>query len=213
MKILVINPNSDSKMTENMEKSLENYKKNDIKLIFKTLENAPSFINSHETIAQVGIDLIETVKEYDSQVDGFIVACHLDPMLDAAKEVTNKPVIGIGEASMKVASMICDKFSVIGSSSKTVELKTNLVKKYGLLDKLASVRYITEEEESYEFNDAMAHIAKRAVDEDSAEIIVLGCAGFSGLDTYIEEKIGRCVLDGVVCAYYLLTGLLEYKAK
>ena len=59
----------------------------------------------------------------------------------------------------------------------------------------------------------MAHIAKKAVDEDNAEIIVLGCAGFTGLDTYIEEKIGTCVLDGVVCSYYLLTGLLEYKSK
>jgi allantoin racemase len=43
-----------------------------------------------------------------------------------------------------------------------------------------------------------------------AEVIVLGCAGMSGLDRRLSEKIGAPVLDGVVCALIIATGLVKY---
>jgi allantoin racemase len=43
-----------------------------------------------------------------------------------------------------------------------------------------------------------------------AEITVLGCAGMSGLDKRLSEEIGAPVLDGVVCALIITTGLVRY---
>ena len=48
-----------------------------------------------------------------------------------------------------------------------------------------------------------------ALKEDMAEVIVLGCAGMAGLDRHLEEKLGVPVLDGVVCALIIATGLVR----
>jgi len=46
-----------------------------------------------------------------------------------------------------------------------------------------------------------------------AEVIVLGCAGMAGLDKRMEEKLGVPVLDGVVCALIIASGLVKYGAS
>jgi allantoin racemase len=48
------------------------------------------------------------------------------------------------------------------------------------------------------------------VEEDGAEVIVLGCAGLSGMDREIREALDVPVLDGVVCALILATGFARY---
>ena len=49
----------------------------------------------------------------DQDSDAFILACWGDPGLEAAREVTVKPVIGIAEASLYVANMVAAKWSVV----------------------------------------------------------------------------------------------------
>jgi allantoin racemase len=39
------------------------------------------------------------LRENEDDFDAFVIACHDDPNLDAMKEITAKPVVGIGEAS------------------------------------------------------------------------------------------------------------------
>ena len=43
-----------------------------------------------------------------------------------------------------------------------------------------------------------------------AEVLVLGCAGFAELDKRMERELGVPVLDGVVCALIVATGLVKY---
>jgi allantoin racemase len=52
--------------------------------------------------------------------------------------------------------------------------------------------------------------AKTALKQDMAEVIVLGCAGLAGLDRRLAEQLGDPVLDGVVCALIIATGLVKY---
>jgi len=47
------------------------------------------------------------------------------------------------------------------------------------------------------------------MEEDLAEVIVLGCAGFAGMDKRMSEKLGVPVLDGIVCALIVATGLVK----
>ena len=55
--------------------------------------------------------------------------------------------------------------------------------------------------------------AAPAVDEDMAEVIVLGCAGMTGLDKRLESELGVPVLDGVVCALIIASGLVKYQTS
>ncbi len=53
----------------------------------------------------------------------------------------------------------------------------------------------------------------RSIKEDMAEVLVLGCAGMTGLDKHLEEKLGIPVLDGIVCALIIASGLVKYKVS
>ena len=57
---------------------------------------------------------------------------------------------------------------------------------------------------------AIEREALAAVKEDGAEVICLGCAGMSGLDKELQQKLGVPVLDGVVCALKLLELFYQY---
>jgi len=52
--------------------------------------------------------------------------------------------------------------------------------------------------------------ALSALEEDMAEVIVLGCAGMAGLDKRLEEKLAAPVLDGIACALIIAAGLVKY---
>ena len=52
--------------------------------------------------------------------DAVVIACFDDTGLDAARCLTAKPVIGIGEAAYHMASMISNKFSVVTTLARSV---------------------------------------------------------------------------------------------
>lgn len=206
MKILIINPNSDHTMTEQIQKTADTFAGTEFDVVCKSTPGAPQFIETYEDQIKAAPGMIQLVRE-NAEYDAFIVACHCDPNLDALKEITEKPVVGIGEASMKIASMLGHTFSVISSTDHSIPNKEALARKYYLQDVLASVRAPDMEgtdEEKY------MKAAQLAVKEDRAEVIVLGCAGMTGLDKWLQQKLGVPVLDGVVCGLIIAEGLAKY---
>ena len=75
---------------------------------------------------------------------------------------------------------------------------------------MASVRAPEEDVPDEEEGELFLELARLAVEEDLAEVIVLGCAGLTGMDKAIQEKLGVPVLDGVVSALIIATGLVRY---
>lgn len=172
--------------------------------------NAPEFIETYEDQIKAAPGMVQLVRQNAEDYDAFIVACHSDINLDVLKEISTKPVVGIGEASMKMASMLGHKFSVISTHQHSVPNKEALVHKYFLQDYLASVKAPTEDMCDCGDEEKSLQAAKAAVEEDMAEVIVLGCAGMAGLDKIIQERLGVPVLDGLVCALIIVTGLVKY---
>jgi len=50
--------------------------------------------------------------------------------------------------------------------------------------------------------DAITQVARKAVAEDRAEVICLGCAGMSGLADAVAESVGVPVVHGVPAAVH-----------
>ncbi|MBP1927352.1 allantoin racemase [Sedimentibacter acidaminivorans] len=211
MKILIINPNSSLDMTDVIQKSAENFANGEYEVMTLPTEGAPKFIDTYQDQSLAAPGMLEIVKKYRDEVDAFIVACHCDPNLDLLKEITSKPVVGIGEASMKLASMLGHRFSVISTSQHSVPNKQALIRKYHLEGCLASVRYPRKEFEGCNCNEEQIYLetSKDAIREDMAEVIVLGCAGLAGLDKRIQEIVKVPVLDSVVCALIIASGLVK----
>jgi len=210
MKILIINPNSSKEMTLAIQKSAENFVGEEYKITCKLNPAAPAFIETYEDQAKTAPGMIRLVRENKDKFDAFIVACHCDPNLDVLKEITDKPVVGIGEASMKIASMLGHRFSVVSATAHSIPNKEALIRKYHLQDMLASVKAPPEKFKCAQDEEKITQAAQAAIDEDGAEVIVLGCAGMSGLDKRMQAKLFVPVLDGVVCALIIASGLVKY---
>jgi len=212
LKILCINPNSSQEVTEGIEKICRKYSLSDTEVEVKYIKEASPGIESYHDAAISEKYLLDKFEEWKEQYDGFIVACHSDIGVDLLRELTDKPVIGIGEASMLFALPLGHKFSILSLKRKKIPQKEDLVKKYGLINRCASIRatglgVIANYQEKKE---KLIQEGMKAVEEDGAEILILGCAGMAGIDKEIEKIVGVPVIDGVVSALLIIESLIRY---
>ncbi len=215
MKILCINPNSSSEVTEGIEKICKNYALPNTEIEVKFIKEAPRGIESYLDAAISERYLLEKFKKWKEQYDGFIVACHSDIGVDLLRELTDKPVIGIGEASMLFALPLGYKFSILSLKRKKIPQKEDLVRKYGLENRCASIRItgLGVVDNDKEKREKLIKQGIKAVKEDGAEVLILGCAGMAGLDKEIEKIVGVPTIDGVVSALLIIESLIRYGAK
>jgi len=210
MNILIINPNSDPEMTAAIQRTAEDFASGDFEVVCLSTPGAPHFIETYEDEIKAAPGMIDQVRENQDQYDAFVIACHDDPHLDVLKEIAKKPVVGIGEASMKMATLLGHRFSVIQATEHSIPIKESLVWKYHLQDLLASIRAPRKGSQNISDAEKYSQAARAAVEEDRAEVIVLGCAGMTGLDKQMQKELGVPVLDGVVCSLILASGLVKY---
>lgn len=205
MKIIIINPNSSKKMTAAIQEAAEKYVDGRYEVETLATEGAPEFIDYFEDDADALPGMMRIIRENEATADAFVVACHCDPNLAILKEISKKPVIGIGEASLHMATMLGGRFSVLSTDKHSVTHKEDLIHEYGLDHFCSSVR-VTDPSISDEV-EAYIDAGKKALEEDYAEVLVLGCAGLCELTERLTEELKVPVLDGVVCGLILAEGM------
>ncbi|MCP3934542.1 MAG: Asp/Glu/hydantoin racemase [Actinomycetia bacterium] len=213
MKLLIINPNSDVAMTRAILSSATQFAGGEFDVDCLPTPSAPPFIDTYSDTASAMPGMVRLLRQHEAEYDGFVVACHCDPNLDLMKETTDKPMVGIGEASMKMATMLGHRFSVISTDPRSVPNKEALIRSYHLEGLLASVRYPAAASAARNEDERYLQTARAAVEEDFAEVIVLGCAGLTGLDKRLQSELGVPVLDGVICALIIAAGLVRYQVS
>ncbi|MFZ5705802.1 MAG: aspartate/glutamate racemase family protein [Pseudomonadota bacterium] len=215
MKILVINPNTTAAMTESIGAIAKKYAAPGTEITVCSPEWGPRSIEGHFEEQIAALATIETVVRYRDDFDGFVIACYGDPGVNACREVTDKPVLGIAEASMHTACLLGHKFSVVTVIERACALIEDGVKRVGLSDRCASIRstgmsVLEIEENPQQAVVQMVEQGRLAIRDDGAEVICLGCAGMGPLDDQLEEQLGVPVLDGTACAVKMLEGILAY---
>jgi len=209
---LCINPNSSQEVTDGIEKICRKYALSDTEIEVKCIKEAPSGIESYHDVAISEKYLLDKFEEWKEQYDGFIIACHSDVGVDLLRELTAKPVIGIGEASILFALPLGHKFSILSLKRKKIPQKEDLVKKYGLENRCASIRAtgLGVVANYKEKKEKLIQEGEKAVKEDGAEVLILGCAGMTGLDKEIEKIVGVPTIDGVISALMLVESFIRY---
>ena len=207
MRILIINPNSDTAMEAKILRSAQSVVAAGTEVHCRSTASAPLFIENYLDELLAGPGMVQLLKDSEAEFDAFIVACHSDVNIEVLREQTAKPVIGIGEASIKLATMLGHKFSVIQTTDHSVPMKEEVVRRYGALEQCASVRAVVEDD-SLTSEEQIAQAATLALSEDNAEVLVLGCAGYAGLAGRLSSELGVPVLDGVACAVKLAEAFL-----
>ncbi|CAE6789730.1 Hydantoin racemase [Paraburkholderia domus] len=152
-------------------------------------------------------------------IDALVVGCFYDPALEGAREISGQTVVvGPCQASVQIAVNLANRFSVIVGREKWIEQMTDRIRGYGLLDRLASMPSL-----GMGVNDFQAHPevtrqriieeARRAVDEDHAEALILGCTIEFGFFEAVQQAVGVPVIDPVVAAFKMAESLAKLKKQ
>lgn len=191
--------------TESLKEALEDRKKlvEEIKqrtgglfeLETVTLEKGTASIEgSYDEALNVPHILEEVKKAEQAGYDAAVIDCFGDPGLDAARELVSIPVLGANESSCHLAAQLAPLFSIINVLPETEYLVRDLIVKYGLLQHLASIVTINIpvlelETEPEKVVEAITQAAEKAVREDGASAIVLGCTGMSSLVEAVKSNL------------------------
>ena len=165
--------------------------------------------------------LLELEKAQEEGYDAAITFCAYDPALDAAKEKLDIPVVGLFESGVHLASMLARSFSILDIDSTEESAKVvfeEILRVYGLDHKLASHRCtdvpildIKKKKDSGELQRALLEAGRKAVEEDGAEALVLGCGALTGLSGYLQEELGVPVIDPAQAAIKLAEDLVKLR--
>ena len=212
MRLLVVNPNTTASMTAKIGAAARAVAGPGTEIIAVNPEFGPPSIEGYydEVFAIPGL-IAEMQKA--GPVDATIIACFDDTGLDAARSLSASPVIGIGEAAFHLASLIAGKFSTVTTLARSIPaIEHNLVR-YGLASRCVRVRAADVAVLDLEIpgSAARGRISReidRAIDEDRAEAIVLGCAGMADLAAELSREHGVPVVDGVAAAVKLAESLV-----
>ncbi len=214
MKILVMNPNATESMTAKIVESARRVASAGTEIIAATGQDAPASIQGHFDEAMSVPGLLARLQQAEAEgVDGVVVACFDDPGIGACREVFSGPVIGICEAAVKAASMLSTSFSVVTTLPRSVPVIEHLIHGYGLSHRCRRVRsaeipVLALEEEGSGAREKVRDEILRAVREDRAEAVVLGCAGMADLTEWLTQETGVPVIDGVTVATRLVEALV-----
>ena len=165
-------------------------------------DGTPS-IESHAEEAIGAIGVMDCVREGTAAgVDAFVVACFGDTGVAAAREVTPRPVVGMTEAAVMAAALVAARFAIITLPPRTIPHAERVLRETGLAARATPVRAIALDVLDLEFalaeaEAAFAEAAARAIRDDGAEAIVLGCAGLGPLVEPLRAALGVPVIDGV----------------
>jgi allantoin racemase len=217
MQILIVNPNTTASMTEKIAIAARAVARPDTEIVATNPREGPASIQGFHDAATCVPGLLAEIARHP-KADAIIIACFDDTGLDAARCQAAVPVIGIGEAAFHAASFLSCKFSVITTLGRSVPgIEANL-KRYGLDARCARVRATEIPVLELERNDpaTLARIKTeiaRALEEDRAEAIVLGCAGMADLMRRLSEEFKVPVIDGVACATTFAEALIAAGLK
>jgi allantoin racemase len=213
MRILVVNPNTSRRMTTEIAQAAREGARPDTEILCLSPEHGPETIEGHTDEAIAAYHAIDLVAGRRSGYDGYVIACYGDPAVAACRELVAAPVLGIAEASFHMACLIAHRWSVLTLLPRLEPILQDLLVRHGVERRCASVRAVSlgvagAGEDHERTVELLTAEARRAIAEDGAEAILLGCAGLGPVAAPLGAALGVPVIESVSCAVGLIEALV-----
>ncbi len=174
------------------------------------------YLQDHQSISLMLERVPARVRAGD--FDAVVVSCFYDPGVRELREILDIPVVGAGEASMHVASLLGHRFSIIVGRRKHIPKMSDNALIYGFDRRIASWRAIDFTVERLKTDrvgafEAMVREGEAAVREDRAEVVVLGCTAIEDAAPRLSERIGAPVVHPVAAGFKLAEMLGDLRAR
>ena len=215
-KILVINPITTDSFNNMVKSYLEELKSPDIEIEVVNIKAGPSSIETFYDEAFALPEILKTIEKYKAECNAIVINCFADPAVNAARELTDIPVVGPAEASMMIALMLGHRFGVISTfrnSGPWVELQA---RNMGIEEKLAGaigvdIPVLELEKDLKKTARYLINAARNLIDSKGAEVIVLGCTGMAPVARIIKKELGVPVVEPMTAAFKMAELMVSLK--
>lgn len=213
MQILVVNCNTDAAMTARIAASARRaaHPSTDVRATEPSWgpRSAEGYYDSLITAAAV----LDTLANAAGSFDGVVMAGYGEHGREGARQLLDVPVVDITEASAQLATLLSHRYGVVTTTSASVASIMDSLTLAGLMSRCSGiVASGLAVRDTVAGGPRMAEILVRhgrALLDGGADAIVLGCAGFAGLDTALEESLGVPVIDPVAAAVVMCESLVR----
>jgi allantoin racemase len=192
MKIRIVSPIVGDWLIEEALKEGRQFAAPDTELDAVGIKKGPTSIECiyDEVLANPHVVDLVVQAEKDG-CDGVFITCFGDPGVDAAREMVDIPVVGGFAPAALMASCLAGQWSVVTVLREIIPLCRDLARKNGLETSMASVRVIDipvlELSDQDRLQNRTLEESIKAVQEDGAEAIVLGCTAMLGLGDFLRK--------------------------
>lgn len=168
----------------------------DVSISVVPIDSGPPSIESDHDIALAAPGIIRRAREAEAVgADAVIINCMADPGLYASREAVRIPVVGPAQSAFALAATLSDRFSVLGTMSRDVPFTRDLWRRYGHVERGASVRVVDLPVLALRTDDGgllerMIGASVAAIEEDGAGAIVFGCTLMAELRDELVAALG-----------------------
>ena len=192
--LVVINPNSNAGVTAGIDAALQALRvAGGPPIHCLTLTEGPAAVQSQQDLTQVAPLLSRLVSEQQQQAGAFVIACFSDPALALLREVSHRPVFGIGECAILDALTRGQRFGVIAMQRSALDRHLRTYGAMGVLQRFAGERAV--ELSMLQLADPqvtlhrMLQVGRQLRDEHQADVLVMGCAGMAAYREPLEREL------------------------
>ncbi|MDH3660357.1 MAG: aspartate/glutamate racemase family protein [Alphaproteobacteria bacterium] len=194
MKILIANPNTSDAMTAMMVDEARRHCRPDTEIHGISADFGVPYIATRSEMAIAGYALLDTLARRHNGYDAVIVGAFCHAFVPAAKELMPVPVVGIAEAAMRAAQILGRRITIIGLGAPDRGANEDIIADLGMESHIASIRRLplsgTQLTEDQAAADEMViEQGKKAIEEDHADVLVLGGAAFAGMAERIATRV------------------------
>ena len=199
-RIVVINPNSSEACTRAIDAALDSLRGPEApEIVCLTLAEGPPGVESQCDADGVVVPLCRLAGRHAPEAAAFVVACFSDPGVQALRERTPKPVLGIAEAGLLTALTLGERLGIVSILANSVVRHRRFLRALGIEGRVAGdialglgVGALEDATTAYA---RLRAVAERLRDAHEADVIVLGCAGMAGYRQRLEADLGLPVID------------------
>jgi Asp/Glu/hydantoin racemase len=211
-RILLINPNTTAAITDKVVAAARALAP-DATFTGVTGRFGARYVASRAGYAIAGHAALDAWAHAGDAHDAVVLACFGDPGLDALRELSPKPVVGMADAALHAALQLVRRVSIVTGGARWPSMLEDFATAQGLRDRLASVRAVAPTGGAIAENPdgaiaILAEACTRCVSEDGAEAVILGGAGLVGLRERIQAQVKAPVIDGLAAAIAAVRGML-----
>lgn len=174
--------------------------------------------DSYYDMALMELAVIEAgIKAEDEGYDAVCVNTVSDSGLSALRSRLSIPVLAPGIAAFHTACMLGQKFSILTMWPRWYPLYRKTLKEYGLEARLASIRSIDVRPDTQALLEGKEEVVfaklldagRLAIEQDGADVIVLGSTTMHQAHAYLAEHLPVPVLNPGLIAYKMCEVLLD----